>query len=83
MALSWCFLCPLRCSSVLVSQAVDDVSARDPGGHIDRFAGLMQRRSLFPRLVWPMLVIVPRVLSQSPPEVLFAVDQQVVEALAP
>jgi hypothetical protein len=64
---------------------VDDLSALDPGGHchIDRFAGLVQRRSLFPRLVRPVLVIVPRVLGQSPPEVLFAVDQQVVQARAP
>ena len=83
MALSWCFLCPLRCSSVLADQAVDDVSALDPGGHIDRLAGLVQRRSLLPRLVRPVLVVVPRVLGQSPPEVLFAVDQQVVQALAP
>jgi hypothetical protein len=83
MALSWCFLCSLRCSPVLVDQAVDDLSALDPGRHIDRFAGLVQRRSLFPRLVRPVLVIVPRVLGQDPPEVLFAVDQQVVQALAP
>jgi hypothetical protein len=83
MALSWCFLCSLRCSSVRADQAVDDLPALDPGSHIDRFAGLVQRRSLFPRLVRPMLVIVPRVLGQDPPEVLFAVDQQVVQALAP
>jgi hypothetical protein len=31
----------------------------------------------------PMLVVVPRVLGQDPPEVSFAVDQQVVKALAP
>jgi len=43
----------------------------------------MQRRSLFPRLMRPMLVVVPRVLGQDPPEVSFAVDQQVVKALAP
>ena len=83
MALSWYFLCPLGCSSVLVNQAIDDLPALDPGGHIDRFAGLVQRRSLLPRLVRPMLVAVPRVFGQSPPEMLFAVDQQAVEALAP
>jgi hypothetical protein len=55
---------------------------RDPGGHIDRLAGLVQPRSLFPRLVRPVLVVVPRVLGQDPPEVPFAVDQQVVEAFA-
>ena len=83
IALSWCFLCPLGCPSVLADQALDDVSALDPSGHIDRVAGLVQRRSLFPRLVRPMLVIVPRVLGQSPPEMLFAVDQEVVKALTP
>jgi len=55
----------------------------NPGGHIDRLAGLVQRRSLFPRLVGAMLVAVPRVLGQDPPEVSFAVDQHVVEAFAP
>jgi hypothetical protein len=45
-------------------------------------AGLVQRRSLFPRLVRPMTVVVPKVLDQDPPEVLFAIDHQVVEALA-
>ena len=44
---------------VLVDQAVDDVGALDPGGHIDRLGGLVQRRSLFPRLVWPMTVVMP------------------------
>ena len=63
-------------------QAVDDLSVRDPGGHIDRLAGLVQRRSLFPRLVRPVLVVVLRVLGQDPPEVPFAVDQQVVGAFA-
>jgi hypothetical protein len=61
------FLCSSGCSPVLADQAVDDGSVRDPGSHIDRLAGLVQRRSLPARLVRPML---------------FAVDQQVVEALA-
>jgi hypothetical protein len=55
----------------------------DPGGDIDRLAGLVQRRSLFPRLVRPVLVVMPRVHGQSPLEVSFAVDQHVVQALAP
>jgi hypothetical protein len=55
---------------------------RDPGGHIDRLAGLVQRRPLFPRLVRPMHVVVLRLLGQDPPEVPFAADQQVVEAFA-
>jgi hypothetical protein len=77
------FLCSSGCSSVLVDQAVDDLPALDPGGHIDRLAGLVQRRSLFPRLVRPMFVVMPRVLGQDPPEVSFTVDQEAVKALAP
>jgi hypothetical protein len=77
------FLCSLGCSPVLVDQAVDDLSALDPGGHIDCLAGLVQRRSLFPRLVGPMFVVVLRVLGQVPPEVSFTIDQEVVKALAP
>jgi hypothetical protein len=61
---------------------VDNLSVRDLGGHIDHLAGLVQRRSLSARLVRPMLVAVPRVLGQDPPQVPFAVDQQVVEAFA-
>ena len=57
-------------------QAVDDAGALDPGGHIDRLARLVQRRSLFPRLVGPMLVVVPRVLGEDLPQVPFALDKQ-------
>ena len=60
LSLSWCFLRSLGCSVVLVDQAVDDLPARDPGSHIDRLTGLVQRRSLFPRLVRPMLVVATR-----------------------
>jgi hypothetical protein len=81
--LSWCFLCLSGCSAVLADQALDDVGARDAGGHLGRLAGFVPRRSLVPRLVRPMLVVVPRVLGQDPPEVSFAVGQQVVGALAP
>ena len=77
------FLCSSGCSPVLADQAVDDGGARDPGSHIDRLAGLVQRRPLFARLVRPVLVVMLCVLGQDPPEVPFAVDQQVVEALAP
>jgi hypothetical protein len=59
IALSWWFLCSLCRPAIFVDQAVDDVGALDPGGHIDRLAGLVQRRSLFPRLVWPMIVVMP------------------------
>ena len=77
------FLGRLGRSPVLVDQAMDDLPARNPGGHIDRLAGLVQRRPLFPRLVRPVLVVMPRVLGQDPAKVPFTVDQQVVEALAP
>ena len=46
LALSWRFLGSLRCPRVLADQAVDDLSALDPGGHIDPLARLVQRRSL-------------------------------------
>src|SRR5258705_7443478 len=68
--------------AVLADQAVDDVGALDPGDHIDWLARLVKRRSLFPRLVRPVFVVVPRVLCQHPPEVSFAVDKEVVKALA-
>jgi hypothetical protein len=45
--------------------------------HADRLAGLVQRRSLFPRPVRPVLVVVPRILGQDSPEVPFAVDMAV------
>jgi hypothetical protein len=82
IALSWYFLCLSGCSPVLADQAVDNLPVRDPGGHIDRLTRLVQRRSLLPQLVRPMLVLVPRVLGQDPPEVPFAIDRQVVEAFA-
>jgi hypothetical protein len=83
MALSWCFLHPLGHSVVLVDHAVDDLSALDPGSHVGHLAGLVERRSLFTRLVRPMTVVIPRVLGEDLPKVSFTVDQQVVEALAP
>jgi hypothetical protein len=55
---------------------VDYLSAPDPGSHIDPLARLVQWRSLFPGLVGPMLVVMPRVLGQDLPEVSFAVDKQ-------
>jgi hypothetical protein len=82
-ALSWCFLRSLGCSPVLDDQALDGLPALDSGGHVDRLAGLVQRGSLFPRLVGSVIVVVLRVFGQDVPKVLFAVDQQVVEALAP
>ena len=48
---------PLGCSPVLADQALDGLSALDPGGKIDGVAGLVQRRSLFPRLVGPVIVV--------------------------
>jgi hypothetical protein len=74
LVLSWCFPCSSGCSPVLADQALDDVGVLDAGGHIGRLAGFGQRRSLFPRLVRPVLVVVSRVLGQDPAEVRFAVD---------
>ena len=48
---------------VLADQAVEDLPALDLGGHVDHLAGFVQRRSLLPRLMGPMLVVVPRVLA--------------------
>src|ERR1019366_6223813 len=73
----------LGCFAVLADQALAGLPAVDRGGHIDRPAGLVQRGSLFPRLVGPVIVVVLRVLGQDLPKVLFAVDEQMVEALAP
>jgi hypothetical protein len=78
-----CFPCSLACSPVLADQAVNDLSAGDASGHIDRPAGLVQRGSLFARLMRPVFVVMLRILGQDPPEVPFTVDQQVIEALAP
>jgi len=41
MALSWYFLSSSGRSPILVDQAVDDLPARDPAGHVDRLAGFM------------------------------------------
>lgn len=83
MPLIWCFLCLSGGSPILVDQAVDDLPAPDPAGDVEWLAGLMQRRSLFARLVRAMFVVMPRVFGEDPPKVSFAVDEQVVEALAP
>ena len=48
LSLNWCFLYSSGCPAVLADQAMDDLSARDPGGHIDRLARFVQRRSLLP-----------------------------------
>ena len=82
LALSWCFLRSLGCSPVLADQALDGLSALDPGGHVDRLAGIVQRGSLCPRLVGPVIVVVLGVLGQDLPEVPFAIDQQMAGALA-
>jgi len=77
-----CFPCSLACSPVLADQAVNDLSAADAGGHIDRPVDLVLRASLFAQLVRPVFVVMLRILGQDPPEVPFAIGQQVVEALA-
>jgi hypothetical protein len=62
---------------------LDSLPAFDPGGHLDGLTGLVHRRSLFPRLVRSMFVVVLRVLSEDLPQMLFAMDQEVAGALAP
>ena len=81
--MSWRFRCSSGRSPVLADQAVDDLPAPDPGCHIDRLAGLVQRRSLFPRLVRPVVIVMLRVLGEDLAEVSFIMDQEVVEALTP
>jgi hypothetical protein len=61
---------------------LDGLPALDPAGHIDRLAGIVQRWSLSQRLARSVILVVLRVLGQDAPEVVFAVDQQMVEALA-
>jgi len=59
MALSWYFLRSSGRSPILVDQPVDDLPTPDPAGDVDRLARLMQRRSLFARLVRTMFVVMP------------------------
>ena len=72
----------LCCSPVFADQAAYDPAALDPGGHIDGVAGLTQWRSLVQRLVRPVAVVMPCILSQHLPEMLLAENQQVIKALA-
>lgn len=74
---------PEGCSPVLVDQPVDDLAAPDPGRQIDRLAGLVQRKSLFPRPAGPAVVVVLRVLAEDLAKVSFTIDQEVAGALAP
>jgi hypothetical protein len=76
------FLGSLACSSVFADQAAYGLPALDPGSNIDRLTGLVQRRSLVSRLMRPVVVVVLGILNQDPSEVLSALDQQVVQALA-
>lgn len=66
----------VRLSAVLADQAVDGSPAPDPGRHIDRLAGLAQWRSLFPRLVRLVFVVMLRVLGQDLPKVAKALAPQ-------
>jgi hypothetical protein len=56
VVLSWRFLRSLRCPRVLTDQAVNDLSALAPGGHVDRLARHVQGRPLLSQLMGPMLV---------------------------
>ena len=70
------------CSPVFADQAGDGLCPLNPGSESNRLAGLVQWRLLLPRLMGPVVVVVPHVLGQDLPQVLLAVDQQVIEALA-
>src|ERR1022692_33700 len=65
--LNWYFLRSLGCSPILADQALYGLPALDPGGHIDRLSGLVQRWSLPSRLVGPVIIVVLRVLGQDLP----------------
>jgi len=70
------------CSPVLADQASGGVPALDPGSDIDGLAGFVQWRSLLPRLMGPVGIVMSRVPGQDAPEMLLAVDQNVIETLA-
>ena len=70
------------CSPVLADQASGGVPALDPGSDIDGLAGFVQWRSLLPRLMGPVGIVMSRVPGQDAPEMLLAVDQHVIETLA-
>jgi hypothetical protein len=58
------------------------VPALDAGSDVDGLAGFVRGRSLLPRLMGAVGVVVPGVLGQDGPVMLLAVDQHVIEALA-
>jgi hypothetical protein len=58
------------------------VPVLNAGSEIDGLAGLVQGRSLLPCLMGPVGVVMSGVLGQDVPEMLLAVGQHVVEALA-
>jgi hypothetical protein len=70
------------CSPVFADQAADGSCALDLGGDIDGLNVPVERRPLAERLMGPVTVVVPGVLGQDLPQVLLAVDQQMIEALA-
>jgi hypothetical protein len=82
-SLVWCFLCSSGCFPVLADQALDSLLHLIRAVNLDGLTGLVYRRSLFPRLVRSMFVVVLRVLSEDLPQMLFAIDQEVAGALAP
>ena len=75
--------CSSGCFPVLADQALDSLLHLIRAVNLDGLTGLVYRRSLFPRLVRSMFVVVLRVLSEDLPQMLFAIDQEVAGALAP
>jgi hypothetical protein len=72
----------LSSSSVFADQAAYDPAALDPASHIDGAARFMLRGPLVQRLVGPVAVVMPHILSKHLPEMLLTEDQHVIRALA-
>jgi hypothetical protein len=67
---------------VFGDQAAENLLALDPGSDVDDAAGLTERGLLLQCLVRPVAVVVAGVLGQHLPQMPFAEDQHVVQALA-
>jgi hypothetical protein len=72
------FLCSSGCSPILADQALDDVGALDPGGHIDRLAG---RRRALEHVMHRALAL--RVLGDAPQRIRVLVVRYPVEVSFP
>jgi hypothetical protein len=55
----------------------------DRRGHIDDTAALVQWRFLVLALMRTVIIVMSRVFSEHPAQMLFTIDQQVIQALTP